>query len=345
MTLWRLSTVAVVIVVSLFSSLTLASASASTGGHLGGYQERAVAHAGTSLHLRQPSGLAIAPDGVLFIADEALNEVLARSPSGQLLVIAGTGRAGFSGDGGSSTRAELDEPSYLARSPDGTLYVAVTDRVRAIFPDGRIETVAGDGGTSPSGYSVGTLAIKVGVQPGGLAVGSKGALFVATGNDVLEISSSGVIVRVINLIKTPGVTLKYAVCDPQGITIDAVGNLAIGCSNSRQLIERLSSGMFTMVAANYRPHDFAGMAFLPGGALLFANGESLFGEVGGTSTIIMNYQSFGKKDVFVPSGIAVAANGTIYSDSGSGDGFSSGAALAKVTPAGQPILLRLWKEQ
>jgi len=297
------------------------------------------------VHLREPEGLAIAPDGVLLIADEALNEIVERYPPGQLHVVAGTGQAGFSGDGGAATSAELDHPSYLALSANGTLYVAVNDRVRAISPNGRIETIAGDGDGVPSNYVVGSLATRVGVQPGGLAVGSKGALFVATGNDVLELSTTGVIVRVINLMKTPGVTLHYAVCDPQAIAVDATGNIVIGCVNSRELIERLASGTFTVVAASYRPHDFAGLAFLPGGALEFVNGEALFGEVDGTSTMLMNYRSFGKKDVFVPSGVAVAANGTIYVDSGSGDGFSSGAALAKVTPEGLPVLLRLWKEQ
>jgi hypothetical protein len=152
-------------------------------------------------------------------------------------------------------------------------------------------------------------------------------------------------VRVINLIKTPGVTLQYAVCDPQAIAVDVTGDLAVGCGNTRQLIERLRSGTFTMVAASYRPHDFAGMAFLSSGALVYANRETLYGEVEGNSTTLMSYQSFGKKDVFVPSGVAVAVNGTIYADSETGDGFSTGVALAKVTPEGLPILLRLWKQQ
>jgi hypothetical protein len=339
----RVATAAIAIVLVVCGPATVASAT--TNGHLGARHEHSASRAQTSLRLRQPAGLAIAPDGILFIADEALNEVVARLPSGQLEVVAGTGGPGFSGDGGASTKAQLDHPSYLVRSPHGTLYVAVDRRVRAISPEGRIETVAGDGGKTPSRYVVGTTATNVGVAPGGLAVGAKGALYVATGNDVLEISSTDVIVRVINLIKTPGVTLKYPACDPQAIAVDETGNLAIGCENSRQLIERLSSGTFTMVAKSYRPHDFAGLAFLSGGALLFVNRESLMGEVGGTSTILMNYQSFAKKDVFVPSGVAVATNGTIYTDSGSGDGFSTGAALAKVTPAGEPVLLRLWKQQ
>lgn len=330
-------------VMTLCAPVSLAAAARAT--YHGVASAHSPARAELSLRLSKPAGLALAPGGNLFIADEALNEVIVRLPSGQLHVVAGTGQAGFSGDGGISTSAELDGPSYLARSDAGTLYVGVGDRVREILPDAIITTFAGDGsgvGAGTSRYAVGTPATKVAVQPGGLAVGPNGDIYVATGDDVLEISVAGVIVRVINLDHTPGVTMRSPTCDPRAIAVDAQGDLVLGC-NSRELIERLASGHFIVVTSNYRPHDFAGMAFTVGGALLFSNGESLRGEVEDNSTTFINLSTFGPEDVFVPSGVAVAGNGTIFTDSQSGDGFSSGAGLAKVTPGGRPVLLRLWK--
>src|SRR5439155_22168436 len=60
---------------------------------------------------------------------------------------AGTGDAGFGGDGGSAVTAPLNLPQGLALDTVGRLYIADlgNDRVRRVDPDGTIATVAGDG--------------------------------------------------------------------------------------------------------------------------------------------------------------------------------------------------------
>lgn len=66
---------------------------------------------------------------------------------------AGTGVAGFSGDGGTAVQAQLNDPTGIARGPDGALYVCDTanHRVRKVSPDGTITTVAGTGEPGWSG--------------------------------------------------------------------------------------------------------------------------------------------------------------------------------------------------
>ncbi len=66
---------------------------------------------------------------------------------------AGTGGAGFSGDGGAAVQAQLNDPTGIARGPDDALYVCDTanHRVRKISPDGTITTVAGTGEPGWSG--------------------------------------------------------------------------------------------------------------------------------------------------------------------------------------------------
>ncbi len=70
----------------------------------------------------------------------------------EVLVIAGNGTKGFSGDGGQASAAMLGECFGLTRGPDGALYVCDCDnfRVRRIARDGTITTVVGNG---TKGYS------------------------------------------------------------------------------------------------------------------------------------------------------------------------------------------------
>ncbi|HEY3836272.1 MAG TPA: hypothetical protein VGL72_06855, partial [Bryobacteraceae bacterium] len=70
-----------------------------------------------------------------------------------ITTIAGSGRQGFSGDGGPATLAQLDNPFGLARGPDGALYFCEYggQRIRKLTPDGIIHTVAGVGRKGYSG--------------------------------------------------------------------------------------------------------------------------------------------------------------------------------------------------
>lgn len=67
------------------------------------------------------------------------------APAATVTTFAGTGTKGFSGDGGSADKAELNNVFGVARGPDGFLYICDMDnaRVRRVGPDGTIETYAG----------------------------------------------------------------------------------------------------------------------------------------------------------------------------------------------------------
>ncbi|MEQ1830321.1 MAG: hypothetical protein ABL921_30470, partial [Pirellula sp.] len=66
---------------------------------------------------------------------------------------AGTGIAGFSGDGGPATKAQLNNPFGVVRGPDGAIWFCEYSgqRVRRIASDGTITTIAGNGKTGYSG--------------------------------------------------------------------------------------------------------------------------------------------------------------------------------------------------
>ena len=103
-----------------------------------------------SAALNEPTALAVDRKGHLYIADQSNNRVRRLDlATGVITTVAGTGEAGYTGDGIVAYEAGLSGPSGLALGPDGALYIADTfnGRIRRVDPEtGFISTVAGDGG-------------------------------------------------------------------------------------------------------------------------------------------------------------------------------------------------------
>jgi sugar lactone lactonase YvrE len=131
----------------------------------------------------EPSGaLALGPDGALYISD-GLNQRIRRVDfdKGEITTIAGTGEAGFSGDGGDARQAQLNGVRDLEFGPDGRLYLADSDnhRIRAIdLESGVIETVLGTGAAGDNGEGHPPLETELD-RPFGIAFDQAGVLFVA----------------------------------------------------------------------------------------------------------------------------------------------------------------------
>ena len=90
------------------------------------------AHA-ASLNL--PHAVAALPDGGFLIADTYNHRVRRVDSNGTITTVAGTGTAGYSGDGGPAIRAELNLPKALAVLPDGSGFLvgdAGNNRVRLV---------------------------------------------------------------------------------------------------------------------------------------------------------------------------------------------------------------------
>lgn len=130
-----------------------------------------------------PGGaIALGPDGVLYISD-TLNHRIRRVDfaADRIETVAGTGVAGFGGDGGPARDAALNNPRDLALGPDGRLYVAdeLNHRVRAIdLAGGTIETVAGTG-VEGFGGDGGPAREALLNRPAGLEFDPQGRLYIA----------------------------------------------------------------------------------------------------------------------------------------------------------------------
>lgn len=139
----------------------------------------------TQAQLQDPSALALAADGTLFVADTANSRIRAVRPDGTISTVAGNGGDGFSGDGGPAVSAQISAPSGLALDNRGDLFFSDTanNRVRVIHPNGIVTTLAGtgvpgfggDGGPAPNAQLN---------SPAGLALASDGSLLIAdSGNN------------------------------------------------------------------------------------------------------------------------------------------------------------------
>jgi hypothetical protein len=96
----------------------------------------------------EPSGGIAYANNTLFLADTDNNRIRKIDLATNIVTtLAGTGDAGYSGDGGPATSAQLSGPRDIEIGPEGDLYIADTDNgaVRAIDPSGTIRTVVGTG--------------------------------------------------------------------------------------------------------------------------------------------------------------------------------------------------------
>ena len=142
----------------------------------------------TTVALNVPSGVAVGPDGSVFISERDGARVRVVTPDGFIRTVAGTGVPGFSGDGQRATAAQLSDPRGLALSKDGSLYIAdqLNNRIRRVTPDGFIQTVVGGGEKE---LRDGQLPTQITLdKPDGISFGNDGALYVATGSTVYKVA-------------------------------------------------------------------------------------------------------------------------------------------------------------
>jgi DNA-binding beta-propeller fold protein YncE len=101
----------------------------------------------TAAGLREPWGVAVDRHGGLYIADAGNHCVRRVTPHGLISTVAGVGRAGFSGDGGPATAAELDRPLDVVVDSEGNLFLvdSLNGRIRKVGGDGVITTVFAGG--------------------------------------------------------------------------------------------------------------------------------------------------------------------------------------------------------
>ena len=146
----------------------------------------------TMAALNAPEGVAVDSRGRLFIADAGNHRIRMVDTEGLISTVAGTGDAGFSGDGGPGTMALLNAPADVTVDNDGYLYIADTGNHRVRVLDlnlGIIQTVAGTG--FPGFNQAEGAGIETTLNsPSGLAIDPDGRVYVAdtNNNSILQLT-------------------------------------------------------------------------------------------------------------------------------------------------------------
>jgi trimeric autotransporter adhesin len=216
-----------------------------------------------------PWTLALGGAGSLFIGDWG---VRARkvSPDGLITTVAGSGKEGFSGDGGPATEARFSGLRLGAVDAAGNLFIADVNnhRIRKVSPEGIITTVAGSGPTGiAKGVSAGDGGLATEARLNGpfrLALDRSGNLFfseigdffgVNKGYRVRKVDANGIISTVAGSDKRGftgdgGPATAARLNTPTGVAVDSAGNLFIGDEGNRRVRKVDSSGIISTVAGD-----------------------------------------------------------------------------------------------
>lgn len=241
--------------------------------------------------LNYPTSVAIDSSGNLYIADYNNSRIREVSQStGLITTIAGNGTAGYSGDGGQATQAEInmgEGGTYLVGNigidGSGNIYISdpQTDCVREVYKStGIINTIAGNcsGPTGGTGYTGdGGAAVSAGLSGMTIiAVDGSGNLYIAEGTVIRKVSAT---THIISTITGNGSTSGIA----------ASGGPAINLKN-----------------ANAGP-----MVTDPSGNLFFWDGTNIWKINAITGIITIVYTSPEPRLTLI-EGMAVDSNGDIY---------------------------------
>jgi hypothetical protein len=134
----------------------------------------------TSAELSIPFGVSPTADGGFLVVDVGNQRIRKVASDGTITTVAGNGVAGYSGDGGPATSAELNNPHYVLALSDGSFLIAdaSNNRVRLVSAAGTISTFEGDGNRGFAGDGGPVAAAEISV-PKGLAVTPSGDVLIA----------------------------------------------------------------------------------------------------------------------------------------------------------------------
>ena len=256
--------------------------------------------AATSAQIGTIQSVAVATNGDVYMADRSFSTIRkVTSGSNLISTVAGTGVAGYSGDGGAATSALLREPLAVRIDSAGTIYVSDygNSRLRAIT-GGVISTIAGTGQSSYTGDG-GPLAKARLWNPNSVASDSAGNVYVSEGsnNVIRKINQWGMVSTLAGngnygFSGDGGPAASATIASPGGVAVDAAGSVYIADNGNRR-IRKVTNGIISTYAStgSYYPAQIA----------FDDKTDTLYAIAGGTT--ILKITSAGVVSLFAGTGV------------------------------------------
>jgi len=210
----------------------------------------------TAAELYTPYGVAVDNSGNIYIADQGNNAVRKVNAAGIISTIAGTGSAGYSGDGGTGASAALNWPNAVAADDSGNVYIADLGNncIRKVNASGTITTIAGNGFFGYGGDGGPATAAQL-WEPYSVAVDNSGNIFISDFDDwhIRKINSSGIISSIAGNgtqgYSGDGESATAAELDePTGVTVDREGNVYFNDASNYRVRKINPFGIISTIA-------------------------------------------------------------------------------------------------
>jgi uncharacterized protein (TIGR03437 family) len=290
----------------------------------------------TSAQLNNPTSVAVDGAGTIYIADQVNNAIreVAKS-NGLISTQAGTPTtAGYTGDTGLATSAELNEPLGVVVDTSGNFYIAdsLNNVIRKVTPTDTITTFAGDNALGANFSGDGGIATSAVFDvPSAVALDSAGNLYIVDteNNRVRKVTASTNIITTIagngqlGYLGDGKLGTVAELYHPLGVAVDSAGNVYIADSGNhviRKLTPSGSTYIITTVAGTGDTPGFGGDGG-PATSALLNNPRGVAVDAAGNLYIADTFN--GK--------IREVINGTIYTIAGNGrlNAFTGDGGLAK----------------
>jgi sugar lactone lactonase YvrE len=300
------------------AGVTIEPQNIATVAGTGAYEYSGDGIAAVNAELEYPNGVAVDRSGRIYIADTYNQRVRVVDTNGIINTVAGNGTQGYSGDGGPATNAELNFPNGVAVDNSERIYITDTynQRVRVIDANGIISTAAGTGTQAYTGDG-GPASQAALDNPVALSVDASGNVYIADlGNQRIRVVNTGakaitvanVTIESANIATVAGTgaqgfggdggpAIKAELNNPNGLTVDASGNLYIAdTDNLRIRLANMAKGVVAVANLTIQPGDMATVA---------GNGSMSYGGDGGAAVGASLYD---------PEDVAIDSAGNLYID-------------------------------
>jgi uncharacterized protein (TIGR03437 family) len=214
----------------------------------------------TSALLNAPSSVAVDAAGNIYIAELNNARIRKIGTNGIITTFAGTGVAGFSGDGGQASAAKFNFMLKIMTDSQGNLYIDDygNGRIREISTAGIVSTIAGTGKLGSTGD--GGLAKVADISPSSLFVAGDGTIYFSEGfrtnavaPKVRKITTDGILTTIAGTgarsdAGDGGLATAASLLSADGVAADPTGNVYVGEYNAARIRKIAVNGIITTYA-------------------------------------------------------------------------------------------------